>query len=241
MQIWYVGCSGFHYKSWKGVFYPNDLPQKDWLNYYCQHFNTLELNVTFYRFPQLSFLQNWYAKSPHDFCFAVKAPRIITHYKKFTGTSELLSNFYSVIGKGLQHKLGCVLFQMPPSLSYSEELLEKIIDSLDKSFLNVVEFRHVSWWRQDVYDRLAERNISFCGMSHPTLPDDVVANTPHLYYRMHGASELYASGYSHKELDELAAKIKTQHHVKNVYVYFNNDMQAHAIENTQYLQQITSR
>lgn len=238
MKKWYIGCSGFYYKSWKGAFYPEDLPQKKWFDYYCQHFNTLELNVTFYRFPQLSFLQNWYTKSPDDFRFAVKAPRTITHYKKFTDTKDILTDFYAVISKGLQHKLGCVLFQMPPSSVYSEEHLEKIIQSIDISFFNVVEFRDLSWWRQDVYNELAKHNISFCGMSHPKLPDEVVANTPHLYYRMHGENQLYASNYSHKELDKLAAKIKKSRKVEEVYVYFNNDIHAYAIENAQYLQQI---
>lgn len=241
MLTWYIGCSGFYYKSWKGAFYPEDLPQKEWFDYYCRYFNTLELNVTFYRFPQLSFLQNWYAKSPEHFRFAVKAPRTITHYKKFTDTAELLGDFYSVISKGLQHKLGCVLFQMPPSLTYAEERLEKIISSLDETFLNVVEFRHASWWRQDVYDELARHNISFCGMSHPTLPGDVIANTPHLYYRMHGESQLYASNYSDEQLEKLASEIKASQGVKEVYVYFNNDIHAYAIDNAQYLQKLAKK
>src|SRR3954464_5011246 len=108
---WFIGCSGFHYKHWKNVFYPEGLPQKKWFDFYCQHFNTLELNVTFYRFPQLSFLQTWHTKSPDNFRFAVKAPRAITHYKKFNDSYELLSSFYDTINNGLQAKLGPVLFQ----------------------------------------------------------------------------------------------------------------------------------
>ncbi len=239
MQSWFIGCSGFYYKNWKGVFYPEKLPQRQWFDYYCQHFNTLELNVTFYRFPQLSFLQNWYTKSPDHFRFSVKAPRIITHYKKFNDTKELMADFYSVISEGLSHKLGCVLFQMPPSLVYSEDLLDKIISSLDEAFLNVVEFRHESWWRQDVYDKLALHHISFCGMSHPTLPRDVVPNTRHFYYRMHGDRELYASSYSDEQLNDLAGEIKKSHLVKEVYIYFNNDIYVHAIANAKYLQKIT--
>jgi uncharacterized protein YecE (DUF72 family) len=239
MKTWYIGCSGFYYKNWKGVFYPEKLPQRKWFDYYCLHFNTLELNVTFYRFPQLSFLQNWYAKSPDHFRFAVKAPRIITHYKKFNNTKELMADFYSVISEGLAHKLGCVLFQLPPNLIYSEDLLNKIISSLDETFLNVVEFRHESWWRKDVYDQLAQHHISFCGMSHPTLPKDIVANTKHLYYRMHGDRELYASSYSDEQLNDLAGEIKKSHLVKEVYVYFNNDIHVHAIGNAKYLQKIT--
>lgn len=241
MKQWFIGCSGFYYKNWKGAFYPEDLPQKKWFDYYCQHFNTLELNVTFYRFPQLSFLKNWFTKSPDEFRFAVKAPRMITHYKKFTDSTEILSDFYTVVNKGLQNKLGCVLFQMPPSFSYSEEHLERIVNSLDKGFLNVVEFRHASWWRKDVYAKLATHNISFCGMSHPTLPADVIANTTYLYYRMHGEDQLYASSYSDKQLDKLATEIKKSSDVKEVYIYFNNDIHAYAIDNAKYLQQVAQK
>ena len=117
---WQIGCSGFHYKHWKERFYPEGLPQKKWFDYYYQHFKTLELNVTFYRFPQLSFLQNWHANSPADFRFAVKAPRAITHYRKFINTVDFISSFYDTINNGLQQKLGPVLFQMPPNFQFDE-------------------------------------------------------------------------------------------------------------------------
>ena len=140
MINWHIGCSGFHYKHWKGTFYPQDLAQSKWFDYYCQFFNTLELNATFYRFPKLSFLDNWRVKSPADFRFAVKAPRAITHYKKFNDVVDLMSSFYNTARDGLQEKLGCILFQLPPNFHYSEEHLQRIIDNLDSSFLNVVEF-----------------------------------------------------------------------------------------------------
>src|ERR1044072_6786414 len=95
MAKWWIGCSGFHYKHWVGKFYPGDLPQRKWFEFYCEHFDTLELNVTFYRFPQLSSLQSWYKRSPAKFQFAVKAPRAITHYKKFNDIERLISDFYS--------------------------------------------------------------------------------------------------------------------------------------------------
>ena len=195
MAKWWIGCSGFHYQHWIGSFYPEDLPKRKWFEFYCEHFHTLELNVTFYRFPQLSFLQSWYKRSPDDFSFAVKAPRAITHYKKFNDTEKLISDFYSTIEEGLQEKLGCVLFQMPPRFDYTEERLEKIINSLDPSFNNVLEFRHESWWQQHVYDKLAKHKITFCGMSHPSLPDEIVQNTSVLYYSMHGVPNLYQSPY----------------------------------------------
>lgn len=230
---WYIGCSGFHYKHWKGSFYPDGLPQTKWFDYYYQSFNTLELNVTFYRFPQLSFLQNWYKKSPDTFRFAIKAPRAITHYKQFSGTTDMLSDFYTTVRSGLREKLGCVLFQMPPKFSYTEERLQKIINNIDPSFLNVLEFRHPTWWSETVFNILAERNITFCGMSHPTLPDTVVANTELLYYRLHGKEKLYASNYTDNELSALSEKIKNSKLPGEAYVFFNNDIQTFAVYNAQ--------
>lgn len=220
---WYIGCSGFHYRDWRGTFYPQDLPQKKWFDYYSQQFSTVELNVTFYRFPQLSFLKNWYDKSPADFRFSVKAPKAITHFKQFHGCLDMISDFYGTIRNGLQEKLGPVLFQLPPRFSYDEERLGRIIKNLDNSFINVVEFRNESWWRQDVYDRLADAHIAFCGMSYPGLPDDVIINTDTLYYRFHGVPVLYRSPYDHDFLKKVADATKAANNLADGWFYFNND------------------
>ena len=233
----HIGCSGFYYKHWKETFYPAGLPQKKWFDFYCEHFNTLELNVTFYRFPKLPFLQNWYAKSPANFRFAVKVPKAITHFKQFNGTVDMISDFYNTVREGLQEKLACVLFQLPPRLHYKEERLEKIINSLDNSFINVLEFRHESWWQKDVYDELARHNITFCGMSHPSLPEDVVANTSFLYYRLHGEGQLYASNYEEKRLEYFVDEIYKNKHVNEAYIFFNNDIHTYAIWNAKYMEQ----
>jgi uncharacterized protein YecE (DUF72 family) len=231
MPIWHVGCSGYHYRHWKGVFYPEKLPQRRWFEFYSQHFRTLELNVTFYRFPQLSFLENWYNSSLADFRFSVKAPRLITHYKQFNDTAQLLADFYGTVQEGLREKLGPVLFQLPPRLAYSEDRLHKILDSLDPAFRNVLEFRHPSWWEGHVYQELARHSVAFCGQSHPHLPDEVVANACLLYYRFHGTPELYKSPYSEDYLRRVATQIQEATHVQEAYLYFNNDIDASAIGN----------
>jgi len=228
---WRIGCSGFHYKHWKGKFYPQDLPQRKWFDFYCEHFNTLELNVTFYRFPQLSFLQTWHTKSPDNFRFSVKAPRAITHYKKFNAVHDLLSSFYDTINNGLQTKLGPVLFQLPPSFTYDEERLERIVNSLSPAFNNVLEFRHPSWWQKNVYDRLTAKHITFCSMSHPALPDDIVQNTNVIYYRFHGVPDLYRSPYSKEFLNNVISTIKINNLIKEGWFYFNNDVDVAAIYN----------
>jgi uncharacterized protein YecE (DUF72 family) len=231
MAKWVIGCSGFYYKHWKNGFYPVDLPQKKWFAFYNEHFNTVELNVTFYRFPQLSFLQDWYDKTPADYKFSVKAPRGITHYKQFINCEQLLADFYGVIQEGLKEKLGCVLFQLPPRIKYKEEKLQQVIDALDQGFTNVVEFRHESWWTAEVYKRLAKNRISFCGQSHPLLPDEIVQNNKTLYYRFHGVPDLYRSPYETTTLHNFVDEVEANKKVKEAYVYFNNDIEVSAIKN----------
>ena len=231
MIQWHIGCSGFHYKDWKGIFYPKDVPQRLWFEYYCTHFNTLELNVTFYRFPQISMLESWYKRSPSGFSFSVKAPKLITHFKKMNDCGALLQDFYNTVGEGLKEKAACILFQFPPSYIYTEERLENIINSLNFKFANIVEFRHASWWNEKVYEKLRQSKISFSGMSHPLLPDKVIANTSVLYYRMHGVPDLYRSSYSSISLKKIVKEIKALVNLKEAFIYFNNDYGGVGIKN----------
>ncbi|MCC3151552.1 DUF72 domain-containing protein [Hymenobacter sp. BT770] len=231
MTTFHIGCSGYHYRHWRGAFYPEKMPMRLWFEYYSQHFRTLELNVTFYRFPKLSFLENWYAQSPADFRFAVKVPQLITHYKQFNNVKQQLGDFYDTTGRGLLEKLGPILFQLPPRLAYDPDRLARILDCLDPSFLNVLEFRHPSWWRPEVHEELVRRKVIFCGQSHPQLPDAVVATAPVLYYRFHGVPDLYRSPYDEGFLRRITSAIQDQAGVQEAYVYFNNDIDASAIGN----------
>lgn len=235
---WHIGCSGFHYKEWKIDFYPDKLPQRKWFEYYSSKFDTLELNVTFYRFPHLSFLQNWFEKSPEEFKFSVKAPRLITHYKKFNDTEQLLADFYGTIKEGLQEKLGPVLFQMHPKMPYDEETLKRIIQSLDNGFKNVLEFRHESWWNNHVYNELAKNNLTFCGISYPKLPQTIVADNPLLYYRFHGIPKLYYSEYDEDTLRKTAEAISETAVTKEAYIFFNNTAGLGAIQNAMFLKKL---
>ena len=232
---WLIGCSGFHYKDWKGVFYPEKLPQSKWFAYYCSRFNTLELNSTFYRFPTLAMLQNWYQKSPAAFMFSIKAPRLITHYKQFRDCAALLRDFYSTIGPGLKEKLGAVLFQLPGKIIYSEEVLQRILQSLDPDFTNVVEFRHRSWWTSGIYEQMAARSVIFCGVSHPQLPNDMIQNNPIVYYRFHGVPRLYYDEYDSKIVEDMSFRLKENLQLKRAYVYFNNTAGMGAIHNAEQL------
>lgn len=241
MAKFHVGCSGFHYKHWKGSFYPEKLAQKNWFEYYCQHFDTLELNVTFYRFPELAMLRKWYNSSPDHFRFAVKAPRVITHFKKFHDTERLLDDFYHTVKEALGEKCGCCLFQLPPSYIYAPDKLERIVNSLHPSLPNVLEFRHSSWWQEDVFHILSKHHISFCGMSHPALPKDIICNTDLLYYRFHGDEQLYASKYNTDQLMDFSKAVSVQPGLKNAYVFFNNDIHTNAVYNAKELQGLLKR
>ncbi|MCC3158000.1 DUF72 domain-containing protein [Hymenobacter sp. 15J16-1T3B] len=236
MPTYHIGCSGYHYRHWRGRFYPDKLPVRRWFEFYSQHFATLELNVTFYRFPQLSFLQTWHAASPPEYRFAVKAPRLITHYKQFNEVGPLLTDFYDTVQQGLREKLGPVLFQLPPRAAYTPERLARILDALHPGFTNVLEFRHPSWWQEPVYAALRERGVTFCGQSHPALPDALIATTPTLYYRLHGVPNLYQSPYDEAFLRRLKSAADAAPGAREAFVYFNNDIDASAIHNARQLQ-----
>jgi uncharacterized protein YecE (DUF72 family) len=143
----------------------------------------------------------------------------------------MLGDFYGTIREGLKDKLGCVLFQLPPRIKYKEEKLDLIIENLDPAFKNVLEFRNETWWSTHVYNKLATNGISFCGMSHPDLPDDVIQNTKQVYFRFHGVPQLYQSKYQLSELMAVADKINSRPETEEVFIYFNNDIDASAISN----------
>jgi uncharacterized protein YecE (DUF72 family) len=235
---WKIGCSGYHYPEWKGIFYPQDVHQRKWFEYYCQNFNTLELNQTYYKFPRVDVLKKWYARSPGGFSFTVKAPRHITHFKKFRDAQRMLHEFNDTVKDGLSEKLGCVLFQFPSAFQYEPGRLSRIIDMLDKSVRNVLEFRHDSWWNQAVYEALRNSKITFSGMSHPNLPDTVVATAETLYYRFHGVPHLYNSGYEAQKLEQAVQQILSQPGGRQAFVYFNNTAEGHAVINARQLQDI---
>ena len=237
---WRIGCSGFHYKEWKDYFYPSGLPQRLWFDHYAKYFNTIELNVSFYQFPKLASLQKWFTSSPDDFVFSLKVPRLITHYKKFNNTVQLLADFYDIAEAGLGEKLGAVLFQLPPQIQYSPEMLQKLIGSVRKGCCNVMEFRHNSWWQQQVYKELAKHDIVFCGSSHPKLPDDLVINTNTVYYRFHGVPVLFKSQYDNDFLQDKAAAIKKKKKMATAYLYFNNTWGTAALENAKWLKEYVS-
>ena len=179
------------------------------------------LPVLFYKFPTAKTLQTWYKKSPAGFVYAVKAPNVITHSKKFVDCEAELAALYQACEAGLKDKLGCVLFQLPPSYAYTPERLALVISGLDPAFQNVIEFRNASWWTKDVYQALRQQRIIFCSVNYPKLPTDVVATSSTAYVRLHGNPRLFYSEYSEAELTALMQQLAA-HPFKQAFVYFNN-------------------
>ncbi|MCG9792188.1 DUF72 domain-containing protein [Flavobacterium algicola] len=213
-----IGCSSFYNRLWKGIFYPEELPSKDWFSYYCKQFNSYEFNGSFYKFPTARVLGNWYEKTPDNFIFSIKAPKEITHVRKMVMCEDIIASFYEILQNNLKEKLGPILFQFPPSFTYNPERLQLILTSLNTDFKNVVEFRHESWWKEEVYAALAKMKITFCSVSHPNVPNTIISNGAFIYVRFHGNPKPFYSSYSSKELQE----IKIQLQGKEAYVYFNN-------------------
>lgn len=161
MQSVYAGTSGFSYKEWRGTFYPEDLGAKDFLEYYSQRLNAVEINNTFYRLPRKEVLRGWDEQTPDHFRFVIKASRRITHFKRLKEAEEPLGYLVTnteVLGK----KLGAVLFQLPPNLRCDVARLSDFVGLLPREFPAVMEFRHESWLCEEVFDILRSRNIPLC-------------------------------------------------------------------------------
>ncbi len=225
----FLGCSGFYYNHWRGKFYPEKLAKTKWLDYYTHYFDSLEVNNTFYRYPSPKLLEGWYNKTPPNFTFALKANRIITHLHKFNQTEQYTENFYKLAFL-LKEKLLCVLFQLPPFVHKDMGLLEKIAAQLDDKVMNVLEFRHESWWNSEVYDYMDKRGIVFCSVSASELPEKPVMTGPAVYVRFHGKNGWYKHNYPDEKLAGWAQRIKRLG-AKRVLCYFNNDYNANATRN----------
>ncbi len=225
----HLGCSGWSYPDWKGVVYPENLPASKWFSHYATVFDTVEINYTFYHFPKSQTAENWRKRAPEGFLYTLKAPRLITHIRRFNDCTGLLKDFYAACSV-LQDKLGCVLFQLPPSLRFDKMKLKQILELLDPAFKNVLEFRHESWWCEEAFAVLKKHGTIFCSVSAPRLPDDLITTSDDIYVRFHGAKSWYAYDYAKAELSEWAGKIRAAK-PKAVWAYFNNDVSGFAVQN----------
>lgn len=237
----YIGCSGFYNSDWKGSLYPEDAKSKDFLTLYSQAFNCVEINSTFYRKPTAKTLLKWTGETPDDFRFFIKMPKTISHEKRLKDCREEISEFCLHIQEHLKEKLSGFLYQFPPSFKNTPENIDLIVNHLDFNYLNIIEFRHESWWREEILNLLKDHRIVFSGVSFPgNLPEDVVVNHPGiLYYRLHGTPVLYRSEYSGEFIGRLAEKIRTGDY--QAFIFFNNTWGTAATKNALYLKEIVGQ
>jgi len=237
----FIGTSGWHYKHWLGLFYPPKFPANQMLDFYARHFDTVELNNSFYHLPLPSSFDRWRDSTRPNFVFAVKGSRFITHMKKLKDPESSTERFFNVTER-LERKLGPILFQLPPHWKLNLERLEGFLTVLPREHQYAVEFRDESWLVKEAFDVLRKFNAGFCihDLANMRTPLEITADFT--YIRFHGPGEAkYQGSYSRKQLNEWADRIRAwRSNLKGIYVYFNNDIGGHAVWNAQTLKELVS-
>ena len=235
----HVGCSGWVYRHWKGDFYPDDLPQKRWFERYAGTFDTVEINASFYREPLASAFDGWREKAPPGFRYAVKANRFITHNKKLLDCLEPVERFIA-LARRLEQTLGPLLYQLPPSLHRNDERLDTFLSLLPGDLEHVVEFRHASWYEEEVLAILDRRGVGFVVHDLVGLASPRWASGRTAYVRFHGTGGKYRGRYSEERLRGWADWLSDQRaRGRSAWAYFNNDIGGDAIEDAKALQAMT--
>lgn len=235
----YIGTSGFYYNDWKDTFYPEDLAKKDWLPFYSKHFETVEINNTFYNTPQKSTFEKWRENTPVNFRFTLKGSRYVTHIKKLSEPKEGVTNFYKAI-EPLTEKTDCVLWQLPPNLHFNAQKLKGFASSCSSNYANIMEFRHRSWFTDECYDILREYQLGVSMLStSDDFPEEIMHTGHTAYLRFHGKDkkQRYRYLYSKEELQQWAERIKSLN-PHRIFIYFNNDFEGNAIKNARQMKEM---
>lgn len=236
-----IGTSGWSYKHWFSRFYPEDIPKKNAFDYYQRKFDTVELNVSFYRLVPRKTYEKWHSSVNENFLFAVKGSRYITHVIRLKNYEDALARFTQTL-EGLENNVGPILFQLPANYHKDIAVLEIFLEGLPKKYRYAFEFRHESWLDDDVYTILKENNISFVISDSPYFPGDEVTTSDLVYIRFHGPGRLYGTNYSDKQLEAWAEKIiRWASQEKDVFAYFNNDYKAYAPKNALQLKELITK
>lgn len=211
----YVGTSGYSYKEWKGSFYPQKLPQRELLGYYAERFSTVEVNSSFYRMPDASVLKAWAREVPAEFRFALKAPQAITHFKRLKNAEAVTTEFLSV-SSALKTRRGPLLFQLPPNFKKDLPCLEAFLRLLRKRKSIAFEFRHASWFDNEVYDCLRANSCALCIADSDEVPCTSLVSTAGWGY-----VRLRRSRYTRKQLAQWIERLRSQPWDK-AYVFFKH-------------------
>ena len=226
-----IGCSGWNYDHWKGLFYPKESSSSSWFKEYASIFSTVEINNTFYQLPEPSTFRRWHDQAGRGFIYAVKANRFITHMKKLKDPRKPVKRF---LGRArlLKEHLGPILFQLPPHWTVNIERLDKFTDILPEGLKYVFEFREKTWYCEDVYKLLSSKGMSLCLHDMKGSKSPILSVGPLCYIRFHGTTSKYGGKYSLGSIRKWAKYIKSMlSEKKEVYAYFNNDAEASAPKN----------
>jgi uncharacterized protein YecE (DUF72 family) len=216
MNIW-VGTSGFQYSEWKGTFYPEDLSTAKMLPYYAERLSTTEINYTFRRIPSAKSIQGWWGATPERFKFSLKAPQKVTHFAKLRNCGDTLRYFYQIISD-LEAKLGVVLFQLPPAFKKDTGVLAAFLEDVPPGMRAAFEFRHASWFDEEVFGLLNSKNIALCIAESADLNTPVVATADYGYLR------LRREDYTGADMARWADTIKANEKVwPDVFVYLKHE------------------
>ena len=234
----HIGTSGWHYKHWRGPFYPQDLPPPKMLAWYADRFDTVEINNSFYRLPSGEALAAWCQQTSPNFCFAVKASRYITHNRKLKGGAETAEKFISQM-RDLGKRLGPILFQLSPSWRVNVERLEEFLAALPRRHRYVFEFRHDTWHTPEVYAVLRRHNAALCMYELAGFQSPLELTADFAYVRLHGPGNKYQGDYTKAQLRTWANRIDAWgKNLKHIFVYFDNDQAGFAAKNAMELKQM---
>jgi uncharacterized protein YecE (DUF72 family) len=227
-----IGCSGWNYAHWRERVYPKGLPARQWLQHYAQLFDTVEVNSTFYRLPKRDAVANWARESPPDFVFTVKASRYLTHIKRLADLGGGVERFYERIEPLIEaRKLGPVLWQLPANFKSDRERLAAALAALPAG-RHCFEFRHASWFNDDVYALLRRHRVALVIGDTPERPFQTHEMTADwTFVRFHHGHRGRGGNYSARELDQWSRRLAQWRRRVEIYAYFNNDWNAFAVQN----------
>ncbi len=237
----HIGTSGWHYKHWRGPFYPEKLPASKMLEFYTQRFDTVELNNTFYRLPTENGLTIWRESTPPGFCFAAKGSRFITHMKKLKDPELAVEKYFDRVCQ-LGRKLGPIVFQLPPWWEADAGRLEAFLEALPRRRHYAFELRNPTWHTPEIMRILRRRNAAFCIFEIAGFRSGFDLTADFTYVRLHGPGGAYQVSYPPQTLGEWAGRIRRwQDDLRAVYVYFDNDQAGFAVENALALKALADR
>lgn len=235
-----IGCSGWNYRHWRGPFYPEKLVQKRWFAFYAEHFDTVEINNSFYRLPKPETVDAWRDQAPPGFCYAAKANRYLTQALKLKNGGEPMERMMASF-RHFGAALGPILYQLPPNLTLNLDRLASFLALQPRGIVPVFEFRHPSWYVDGVYQLLDRHGAGFCVHDMPGSASPRLATGRAAYVRFHGAEGKYRGRYPEKQLLDWAAWMTGQaSEGRTVWAYFNNDAEAHAIADALALKTMTT-